>query len=104
MSESDAEEDLQPFEQAAQAVVELGNRMLDQDRDADPWDIASGLLAGAIQFWLFSHQPCNDPHCESCTAVATAMHRMKMLSQEVQEFAEESDYFHTPTDSNVGNA
>ena len=93
-----------PFDQVASAVVELGNRQLDQDADADPWDVASGLLAGAIQFWLFTHQPCADPQCESCADVATAAHRMKMLSDELREFAEESDYYHTPTDSNVGSA
>lgn len=92
------------FDPAAMAVVELGNQMLDQDKDADPWDVASGLLAGAIQFWLFTHQPCADPFCESCADVATAEHRMKMLSDELREFAEESDYYHTPTDSNAGTA
>ena len=93
-----------PFDQAAMAVVELGNQILDQHKDADPWDVASGLFAGAIQFWLFTHQPCADPLCESCTEVATAAHRMKMLSDELREFAEESDYYHSPTDSNVGTA
>ena len=92
------------FDQAAMTVVEMGNKLLDQDKDADPWDVASGLLAGAIQFWLFTHQPCADPLCESCTEVATAAHRMKMLGDELREFAEESDYYHSPTDSNVGNA
>ena len=54
-----------PFDRAAENVIELGNRMLDQDDTADVWEIASGLLAGAIQFWLFSRQPCDDPLCES---------------------------------------
>jgi hypothetical protein len=101
---STPEEPSSPFDQAAMTVVEIGNKLLDQDKDADPWDVASGLLAGAIQFWLFTHQPCADPLCESCTEVATAAHRMKMLSDELREFAEESDYYHSPTDSNVGNA
>jgi len=101
---STPEEPSSPFDQAAMTVVEIGNKLLDQDKDADPWDVASGLLAGAIQFWLFTHQPCADPLCESCTEVATSAHRMKMLSDELREFAEESDYYHSPTDSNVGNA
>lgn len=54
------------FDQAAAAVVELGNQLMEQDKDTDPWDVASGLLAGVIQFWLYSHQPCADPFCESC--------------------------------------
>jgi hypothetical protein len=93
-----------PFDQAAMSVVELGNQILDQNKDADPWDVASGLFAGAIQFWLFTHQPCADPFCESCAEVATAEHRMKLLADELREFAEESDYYHTPTDSNAGTA
>ena len=101
---SEPEDTSSPFDQTAMAAVELGNKILDEDKDADPWDVASGLLAGAIQFWLFTHQPCADPLCESCTEVATAAHRMKMLNDELREFAEESDYYHSPTDSNVGNA
>ncbi len=101
---STSEDSASPFDQVAMMTVEMGNKLLDEDKDADPWDVASGLLAGAIQFWLFTHQPCADPLCESCTDVATAEHRMKMLSDELREFAEESDYYHSPTDSNAGTA
>lgn len=92
------------FDQSAAAVVELGNQIMEQDRDNDPWDVASGLLAGVIQFWLYSHQPCSDPYCESCAEVATAEQRLKLLLDEVRDFAQESDYFHSPTDSNAGTA
>lgn len=92
------------FDQSAAAVVELGNQIMEQDRDNDPWDVASGLLAGVIQFWLYSHQPCSDPYCESCAEVATAEQRLKLLLDEVREFAQESDYYHSPTDSNAGTA
>jgi hypothetical protein len=98
------ENEPQLFDDAAAAVVELGNRLLDQNKDADPWDVASGILAGAIQYWLYAHQPCADPYCESCAEVSTAEQRMKLLQEEIKEFAEESDYFHSPTDSNVGRA
>ena len=98
------ENDTSAFDQAAMAAVELGNQILDQSKDADPWDVASGLLAGAIQFWLFTHQPCGDAFCESCVEVSTAEHRMRMMTEELREFAEESDYYHSPTDSNAGNA
>lgn len=98
------ENDTPLFDDAAAAVVELGNRLIDQDKDADPWDVASGILAGAIQYWLYAHQPCADPYCESCAEVATAEQRMKLLLEEIREFAEESDYYHTPTDSNAGRA
>lgn len=92
------------FDQSAAAVVELGNQLMDQDKEADAWDVASGMLAGAIQFWLFTHQPCGDAFCESCADVSTAEQRMKLLSEELREFAQESDYYHSPTDSNAGSA
>lgn len=98
------ETELALFDDAAAAVVELGNRLLDQNKDADPWDVASGILAGAIQYWLYAHQPCADPYCESCVEVSTAEQRMKLLKEEIKEFAEESDYYHSPTDSNAGRA
>lgn len=92
------------FDQAASAAVELGNQILEQDKEGDAWDVSSGMLAGAIQFWLYSHQPCADPFCESCADVATAEQRLKLLLDEVRNFAQESDYFHSPTDSNAGRA
>jgi len=93
-----------PFDEAAEKVVELGNRMLDQDATADLWEVASGLLAGAIQFWLFSRQPCDDPFCESCADVSTAERRLKRLMEEARELAEDSDYYASPHDVNVGSA
>ena len=98
------EEDLTPFDRAAEEAVSLGNRLLDQDPDADAWEVASGLLAGAIQFWLYSRQPCDDPLCETCAEVSTAEQRLRQLLQETREMAEESDYFHSPNDANAGRA
>ena len=94
----------QEFDQAAEKVVELGNRMLDHDDQADEWEVASGLLAGAIQFWLYSRQPCADPTCESCADISTAALRLTKLVAETRQLAEESDYFHSPNDANVGTA
>jgi hypothetical protein len=85
-------------------TVALGNHLADEDKEADAWDIADGLLAGAIQYWLYSRQPCGDPRCEDCEPVSTAHGRTAALQQLVREFAEESEYFHSPTDSNVGRA
>ncbi|MBW7930528.1 MAG: hypothetical protein H3C57_04375 [Gammaproteobacteria bacterium] len=93
-----------PFNQAAMEVVELGNRLLETDADNDAWEVASGLLAGAIQFWLFSRQPCEDPFCEPCAEVSSAERRLRKLVEEVQQLAEESDYFTSPHDVNVGTA
>ncbi len=94
------------FDEAFVRTVELGNRLAKDgsEQDADVWDVADGLLAGAIQFWLFSRQPCGDPRCEDCEPVSTAQGRMLALQELLREFAEESEYFHSPTDSNVGRA
>ena len=92
------------FNQAAQELIDLANRIGDSNPDADPWDIADGLLAGAVHFWLFSRQPCGDPRCEDCEPISTAEQRMAELQRWVQQFAEESEYYHTPTDANVGRA
>jgi hypothetical protein len=98
------QKELDVFDLAAEQVVELGNRLLNQDKDADVWDVASGLLAGAVQFWLYSRQPCGDAFCESCAEVSTAERRLQRLIEEATQFAEESDYYHSPHDSNVGMA
>ena len=93
-----------PFDEAAEKVIELGNRMLDEDGSPDSWEVASGLLAGAIQFWLFSRQPCDDPYCEACAEVSTAERRLQKLMQDARQLAEDSDYYDSPHDINVGSA
>ncbi len=98
------DEDNTIIDNAAEQVVELGNRMLEADDDADSWDVADGLLAGAIQFWLYSRQPCDDPRCENCAEVSTADLRMRKLIEEARRCAEESSYYETPFDMNVGRA
>lgn len=92
------------MDNAAEQVVELGNRILEADDDADSWDVADGLLAGAIQFWLYSRQPCDDPRCENCAEVSTAELRMRKLIEETRRCAEESSYYQTQYDMNVGRA
>jgi hypothetical protein len=44
------------YDEAAREAVELANRISDDDSEADLWDIADGLLAGAIHYWLYSRQ------------------------------------------------
>jgi hypothetical protein len=92
------------FSEAFSKAVDLGNVIADKDKKADLWDIADGLLAGALQFWLYSRQPCGDPECEDCQPIATAEGRMAELKQLMQQFAAESEYYHTPQDINVGRA
>jgi hypothetical protein len=92
------------FDDAFDQTVQLGNRLADADKDADVWDIADGILAGAIQYWLYSRQPCGDPRCEDCLPVSTAAGRTAELRRLVQQFAEDSEYYHSPADANAGRA
>ncbi|MFZ5593523.1 MAG: hypothetical protein ACOY4D_04560 [Pseudomonadota bacterium] len=92
------------FDDAARETVELGNRIANRDEEADAWDIADGLLAGAIQYWLYSRQPCEDPLCEDCAPLSTAEGRLAELLRLTRGFAADSAYYHSPTDSNVGRA
>ena len=92
------------YDDAAREAVELGNRLADEDQEADIWDIADGLLAGAIQNWLYSRQPCGDPRCEDCEPISVAEQRLAELVKLVDYFAKESEYYHSPNDANVGRA
>lgn len=92
------------YEEAARETVEVGNRLAGQDDDSDVGEIADGLLAGAIQYWLYSRQPCGDPMCEDCALLATAEARLAGLLELVRNLARDSEYYHAPTDSNVGRA
>ena len=92
------------FDTAFTQSVDLGNRLADQDKDADLWDIADGLLAGAIKYWLYSRQPCKDPRCVDCLPVSTAEGRMAELQRLIRQLSEESEYYHSPNDANVGRA
>ena len=92
------------FDSAFTKAVDLGNRIADKDKDADLWDIADGLLAGALQYWLYSRQPCGDPRCQDCMPISTAQGRMAELKRLIEQLASESEYFHTPTDANAGRA
>ncbi len=92
------------YDDAAREAVELGNRIADEDQEADLWDISDGLLAGAVHYWLYTRQPCDDPRCEECGPISTAEERMKALRRLIDEFARESEYYHSPNDINVGRA
>ncbi len=92
------------FDSAFSKAVDLGNRLAGKDKEADLWDIADGLLAGAVQYWLYSRQPCGDPRCEDCVPISTAEARMAELKRLIDQLAAESEYFHAPTDANAGRA
>ena len=92
------------FDSAFSKAVDLGNKIAGKDKEADLWDIADGLLAGAIQYWLYSRQPCGDALCEDCTPISTAEARLAELKRLIERLAAESEYFHAPTDANAGRA
>jgi len=92
------------YDQVAESIVEMGNRMIDEDDSVDMWEVASGMLAGAIQFWLFSRQPCDDPFCEACENISSVDLRVDTLIEESRRLAEESDYYNSPNDIYVGTA
>ncbi|MBP9591445.1 MAG: hypothetical protein KBE42_05220 [Steroidobacteraceae bacterium] len=98
------QEQTHPFDEAFGKAVDLGNQIAEGDEKADLWDIADGLLAGAVQYWLYTRQPCGDPLCEECQPISTAAGRLEELRRLIAQFSEDSQYFHSPTDSNVGRA
>jgi hypothetical protein len=97
-------EDITSYDEAAAQAVELANRLADADQQADIWDIADGVLAGAIQYWLYSRQPCGDPTCTDCEPLSTAELRLKDLQKLVEQLARTSEYFHASTDTDAGHA
>ncbi len=97
-------EETTPFDAAFTDAVDLGNKLAERDKDADLWDIADGLLAGAIQYWLYSRQPCKDPRCTECMPVSTAEGRMAEMQRLIRQLSLESEYYHSPNDSTVGRA
>jgi hypothetical protein len=97
-------EDLDPYNEAAEQAVELANDLADKHQDADLWDIADGVLAGAVHYWLYARQPCEDPMCEDCSPNHTPEERLVELLRLVEEFAKDSDYFLTANDHKIGRA
>ena len=89
------------FDEAADRVVAVGNELADANPDADPWALADGLLAGAVHYWLYAHQPQDVPNEDD---MMSASERIEELARQVMQSAEESEYLHSPRDRDVGNA
>jgi len=92
------------YDQVAEAIVELGVRLLEEDDSADVWEVASGIMAGAVQFWLYSRQPCKDPFCRACSDISSPERRLEMLLREARSVSEESDYYSSINDVTYGSA
>jgi hypothetical protein len=98
------DDDTEAQDKASQGAVELGNALAEDHEDVDTREIADGLLAGAIQYWLYSRQPCGDPQCEECSPLCTAELRLEELKRACDELARNSEYFHSPADFDAGRA
>jgi hypothetical protein len=92
------------YDEAAQQTVELANRLAEGDAQADLWEIADGVLSAAVHYWLYTRQPCADPRCVECVDISTGEARLAELLRTVKGHAQESDYFHSINDRNVGRA
>ncbi|MDH3280794.1 MAG: hypothetical protein OEQ18_06670 [Gammaproteobacteria bacterium] len=92
------------YNQAAEQTIDLGNRLTEHADDTDVWDVADGILAGAIQYWLYSREPCGDPRCTDCEPYSTAELRLAEMLRASEEMARESEYFHSPHDVMAGRA
>lgn len=92
------------FDEAADQVVDLGNQLADANPDADLWAIADGLIAGAVHFWLYAHQPDGNEEGDELDGVRTASERIETMIGLLRESAIESEYLHSPHDPDVGRA
>lgn len=92
------------FDDAADQVVDLGNEIAETNPDADLWAIADGLIAGAVHFWLYAHQPESISHEDDLEGHRTASERIETLNRLLQESALESEYLHSPHDADAGSA
>ncbi len=99
MNENDA-----LYEDAADQVVELGNQIADANPDGDLWAIADGLVAGAVHYWLYAHQPDSGADLEDMEGLMTASQRIETLIGLLRESAVDSEYLHSPNDLDAGRA
>jgi len=91
------------FDDAADQVVDLGNEIADANPDGNLWAIADGLIAGAVHFWLYAHQPDGQVD-DDMDGLMTASQRVETLISLLRESAMESEYLHSPHDLDVGRA
>ncbi|MEM7053944.1 MAG: hypothetical protein AAF446_05280 [Pseudomonadota bacterium] len=92
------------FDDAADEAVDLGNAIAQRNPEADVWAIADGIVAGAVHFWLYAHQPQDVDDENDNEGLDTASERLKYLLDLIQQSAMESEYLHSPLDRDVGRA
>lgn len=92
------------FDDTADQVVDLGNQIAEENPEASLWAIADGLIAGAVHFWLYAHQPDEHADSEDMEGLMTASQRIETLIGLLRESAMESEYLHSPNDLDTGRA
>lgn len=92
------------FDDAADQVVDLGNQIADANPEGDLWAIADGLIAGAVHFWLYAHQPDEQADEDEMDGLMTASQRIEALVGLLRESAIDSEYLHSPHDLDAGRA
>lgn len=92
------------FDDAADEAVDLGNAIVQRNPEADIWAIADGLVAGAVHFWLYAHQPQEAADETTDDGLDTASERLNYLLDLIQQSALDSEYLHSPFDRDVGRA
>ncbi|MFO7763866.1 MAG: hypothetical protein R6V61_09065 [Wenzhouxiangellaceae bacterium] len=92
------------FDEAADQVVDLGNGIADANPEGDIWAIADGLIAGAVHFWLYAHQPDEHADEEEMDGLMTANQRIEALMALLRDSAIDSEYLHSPHDLDAGRA
>ena len=85
-------------------IVAFANQLANDYPDTDYWEIADGILSGAVHWWLYANTPCEDPNCADCAGIRNAELRMKTLHELTARMAESSEYYHSPNDDNVAHA
>lgn len=88
----------------ADQLIAFANQIADDNPDADLWEIADGVLSGAVHWWLYANAPCDNPSCEDCAELRTAELRMQTLRELITEMAVTSEYYHSTNDDNVAHA
>lgn len=87
----------------ADEIIELANKLAEANPDTEPWEIADGILSGAVHWWLYANAPCDNPACENCASIRTADLRMQTLRKLITEMAETSEYIESPNDTTVAH-
>lgn len=92
------------FDDAADEAVDLGNTIAQRNPEADVWAIADGMVAGAVHFWLYAHQPQEPADGSEQDGLHSASERLKYLLDLIEQSALDSEYLHSPFDHDVGRA